>query len=337
MSKNAGFLAQPPFPWLAQAWDQLSASVDESRLPHAVLITGPGDVGENELAIAAVQYLLCAQPSGANSCRCCKSCALLQTGNHPDFHEVRPEDTGKAIKIDQIRSITQIAAATSQQGGRKVILITPAEKMNRNAANALLKVLEEPGANCYFFLVTSLPARILPTIRSRCLHFPLAVPDQRVAGAWLAQQNVDNPMHFLEQAGGRPLRVVKWLEAGLFEKRKALRSAVERLLNDDSGDIEFARYMSGFDPGWVLDELLDLLAISARQRVDGGAAGSRSGVFVACDEVAVHSLYQALLQRKLLLQRGANLNQDIFLADLAVEIVEAASSPAAFLSGTTGR
>ncbi len=336
MSQDTRLFAQPPFPWLVDAWNQLTSSVDESRLPHAVLITGPGDVGEEELAFAACQYLLCTSASGASSCGHCKSCALLQSGGHPDFHQIQPEEGGKAIKIDQIRRITQVAAATSQQGGPKVVLITPAEQMNRNAANALLKALEEPGVNCYFFLVTTQAARILPTIRSRCLHFPLSVPSQREAGAWLAQQNVENHVLWLKQTRGRPLRVIKWREAGLFEKRKALHGAVDRLLKDETGEIDFARFVAGMEVGWVLDELLELMANTIRQRVARDEAVDRPGAFASCDEVGLHALYQALLQRKLGLQRGTNLNPDIFLADLAVGIVEAAHAPTVRRPESTG-
>lgn len=326
MSENSDFMQQPPFPWLTETWNRLVAAISGSRLPHAVLISGPGDVGETELAIVTVQYLLCTSPSASKSCGQCKACTLLLVGGHPDFHQVFPEDTGKAIKIDQIRQVTQVAATTAQQGGRKAILIAPAEQMNRNAANALLKVLEEPGANTFFFLVTSQAFRVLPTIRSRCMHISLAIPDHQLADRWLADQGIENQSVLLNQSGGRPLRVLRWQQAGVFKRREVLQGSVSRLVNQEIGEVEFARNLMGIDLVWVLDEVLMLLTNDLRQSASRGGSAGPHGPFTSWDVTAVHDLYRAVLQRKSDVLRGTNLNPDIFLADLAVEVVEAAKS-----------
>src|SRR5690606_8384794 len=150
-------------------------------LPHAILLVGPQGIGLQALATAMGEYLICPLPFEGHACGQCKACRLLQAGSHPDLNAIVAEGTGKTIKIDQIRAMMEFTATTAQQGGRRVILITPAEAMNRNASNALLKGLEEPGENCIFILVSEAPAQLLPTIRSRCRRFDVPLPETEVA------------------------------------------------------------------------------------------------------------------------------------------------------------
>ncbi|WP_320534593.1 DNA polymerase III subunit delta' [Robbsia andropogonis] len=181
-------------------------------------------------------------------CGRCPACHWFEQGNHPDFHAVYPEnlapplptstdgdvsekggkaakgkatdgDVGegdtkgkalsKEIKIEQIRALLTFCGIGAHRGGRRVVLVYPAEALNGAAANALLKTLEEPPVGVMFLMVSANLDRLLPTIISRCRQWPLAGPDRALASEWLAAQpGVPSPMaarDALAQTGGAPL------------------------------------------------------------------------------------------------------------------------------------
>jgi DNA polymerase-3 subunit delta' len=132
---------------------------------------------------------------------------LLTAQAHPDWYWLAPEEAGKAIKIDQIRDLVERMAQTAQQGGRKVAAIAPAEAMNRNAANALLKTLEEPAGSTLLMLISDAPGRLLPTIRSRCQRLDFPVPARSEALNWLRPQatSAEKLEQALAEADGKPM------------------------------------------------------------------------------------------------------------------------------------
>jgi DNA polymerase-3 subunit delta' len=102
----------------------------------------------------------------------------------------------------------------SHRGKLRVALVHPAEHMNENAANALLKGLEEPPPGAIFILVSHRPAQLLPTIRSRCVSIPVPIPPREAALSWLAKEGVKDAARWLAYAGGAPLRAVDYAERG---------------------------------------------------------------------------------------------------------------------------
>ncbi|MCV6606274.1 MAG: DNA polymerase III subunit delta', partial [Porticoccaceae bacterium] len=152
-----------PYPWQGELWDDIVHLHKKQRLPHALMLTGPADVGKSRFARALAQRVACGEPVGGYACGTCKSCKLIAAESFPDLKRVAPEEAGKAIKIDQIRALCDFMAKTAQQGGWKVALIEPAEAMNVNAANALLKTLEEPSNNTLLILVCHQLSRVPAT------------------------------------------------------------------------------------------------------------------------------------------------------------------------------
>ena len=204
------------------------------QLPHAILIHGAAGTGKLEFAKEAAALLLCRSPAQRGNaqaaCGECASCTLLRLGNHPDFFHVQPEadaagtaDATEAgepggekrkklssqIRIEQIRDLTDSIQTGTHQGGRRVLLISPAEAMNKATANALLKTLEEPPPGTVILLVSGNPDRLLPTLRSRCQRIALGEPDRDLALGWLKQQGVADPEGGLALAGGAPLRALE--------------------------------------------------------------------------------------------------------------------------------
>ena len=155
-------------PWLENRFLDLVALQRQNKLPHALLVKGPSGIGIESLARQLALSLLCDQVTDSGRCGQCKACQLVDANTHPDFLTIQLEDNAKALKIDQIRKLNEFANKTAQQGGNKVAIIDPADQMNVNAANALLKNLEEPAPGTFMILVTSRFESMLATIKSRC-------------------------------------------------------------------------------------------------------------------------------------------------------------------------
>ena len=211
-----------PFPWHREPLARLLAGRD--RLPHAVLVHGPAGIGKVHFARALAAAVLCEAPRADGACGTCPSCHWFSQGNHPDFREILPEaaaveEEGEAeadgaraekakslvIKIDQVRAVGDFIALTTHRDGHRVLVLHPAEALQPASANALLKTLEEPPPRTLIVLVSDRPARLLPTLLSRCRRLPLHTPPRAEALAWLREQGVERAEGALDAAGGAPL------------------------------------------------------------------------------------------------------------------------------------
>ncbi len=147
--------------------DQLKKAALSGKLHHAYLLTGIDGIGKRLVASTCAKSILCQkQTKEGNACNKCESCIKWEAGTHPDYIYIEPD--GAVIKIDQIRNIKDQLKYPPLVGKHRTIIIDYSEKMNPNAANAALKILEEPPAGNHFFLITSTPNQLLPTIVSRC-------------------------------------------------------------------------------------------------------------------------------------------------------------------------
>ncbi|MCZ6889979.1 MAG: hypothetical protein O7H39_15955 [Gammaproteobacteria bacterium] len=195
-------LSLPKFPsWFAEAFAHLEQQVANERLPHALLIDGPGGWGEPLLASALACLLLGLERE-----------SIARDIAHPDLRWIEPEDG--TIKIDQIRALSAFIAQTPRHGDRKVAIVDEAHHMNANSANALLKTLEEPPDGSYLVLVTDSLHQLIPTIRSRCQRVQLATPSPQAVSAWLTEQGVDHPHldMLMVEYGNAPYRVMDAVE-----------------------------------------------------------------------------------------------------------------------------
>ena len=200
------------YPWHESAWRQLAAQW--GNRPNAWLFTGRRDTGKTAFARHLAQALLCEQPQAEHQpCDNCPSCHLFAQGSHPDYYELAPELPAEGesarkllqIKIDAVRAVLAPLLQSSVRGGLRVVLVQPAEIMNTQAANALLKMLEEPPASVVFLLVTHNKDRLLPTIKSRCRPFLLPAPSAEEALGYLKTQNTPQAEVLLAFHSGAPL------------------------------------------------------------------------------------------------------------------------------------
>lgn len=271
-------------------WKQLGAR--RAHLPHALLLTGSRGIGKSALARTFAESLLCENPSPTlAACGSCLACGWLKQGNHPDFRLVQPEamddgeetasSTGATAKkkpsqqitIDQIRGLDEFLHVGTHRHGVRVVLICPAEAMNRSTANSLLKSLEEPSPSTLFLLVSDDEQRLLPTIRSRCQHVPVTVPEHARAMEWVADAGVDDPERWLALAGGAPLLAVELgggeervlvdaLVAELAKGRNldpmSTAAAIDKVIKAEKRPVPLRRAVE-----WLQKWLADLLVIKA--------------------------------------------------------------------------
>ena len=177
-----------PYPWHTSLWRRICADVDHDRVPHALLLGGRAGFGKRRFASALASYLLCSDRRDTAACGECRSCLLFLAGSHPDYQLVTPPDDGKQITVDGIRDCLDFTSLSSGISRHKVVLMVPSEAMNRNAANALLKTLEEPTAGTIFLLVSDQPSALLATIRSRCRRIALDQIDFTEAVTWVSSR-----------------------------------------------------------------------------------------------------------------------------------------------------
>lgn len=204
------------YPWLNKQWQQLQSQKAGGKLPHALLFAGPAGLGKYEFAIDFAKSILCGNPqdNGA-ACGHCRSCIKFAADTHPDSYLITPEETGKQIKIDQIRELITQFSLASHQGGYRATIISPAENMTLAASNSLLKTLEEPPANTLLMLVTARPNSLPATILSRCQRLKFAAPDRTQAYDWLKNtQNLSDPdvTSALAVANNSPLKAISYLD-----------------------------------------------------------------------------------------------------------------------------
>ena len=201
--------------------------------PHALLFYGMGGIGKKMLALHFARTFLCTG-QGARPCGLCESCRLFDIANdsfaHPDFYLLTAEEAGKDIKIEQVKEMAKQAAFAPVLSAHKVCIIDDAGQMTAEAANSLLKLLEEPPPGWLFILITQQAERLLPTVLSRVIRLRFEAPDiDDVQRILQAHGVIDNAKVLAALAGGSPGRALAFKEAGIFDLRHEALALLQKL------------------------------------------------------------------------------------------------------------
>ncbi|MDX8537557.1 DNA polymerase III subunit delta' [Mesorhizobium sp. M4B.F.Ca.ET.089.01.1.1] len=275
-----------------QAASMLATAYRAGKLPHALILAGPVGIGKATLAFHLAHHLLkhpaferapdvIAQPDPASSLF-----RQIATGAHPSvLHLTRPaNDKTKSFKtvvtVDEIRRVSRFLSMTSHDGSYRVVIVDPADDMNTNAANALLKSLEEPPARTLFILIVHAPGSLLPTIRSRCQMVRLTpLGDEELM---TVLQGIEPPppeepaarAALAERAGGSARNAILLTQYGGLEIAAALDALVAARKGDVAGAHRLAEAVAGRDQAIQFDifnrHALDLLSSRASEAALAG-------------------------------------------------------------------
>ena len=283
-------------PWQQRAYDHAAAAIDGGHFGHATLITGPALIGKRLVAEHLARRVLCQSPrADGEACGACKGCALFASRaqydpmetrpdgspSHPWGHSAHPDllmvgyevnqKTGKPrgeVVIEQIRTLSEKLSLTAQRDGAQVAIVDPADAINWNAFNALLKTLEEPQPGRYLWLLSSNPARLPATIRSRCQRLELRLPPREEAMAWLRARGHAAAVasEALDAARGHPGLADAWASGDGLALRRTVVEDTQALRRGQAAAGEVAQR-------WVADgraaERLQHLAELALQEASG--------------------------------------------------------------------
>jgi DNA polymerase-3 subunit delta' len=310
------------FPWHEAQWQRIEAMRAGGRLPHALMLRGLRGLGKAAFAQRLAAILLC--ESSPPPCDECRGCRLMAAGNHPDFLKVQPEEDKQTIGIDQIRALIDRLVLTTRYQGYKMVIVDPAEAMTPQAANTLLKTLEEPPGAALFILVAHQSGLLPATIRSRCqtLEFPL--PPTGLTEPWLKARLTDGAPaeKLLRLAGGVPFRALELMEEKGVEKPAALFDDLAALVARRADPVAVAygwRAQSAAElGGWFTSLTSDLIRLKSDAACDSLThADLREamqsvvrtldlrtlfGLLDLCLEVRWHSLRQTRVNEQLLLE-----------------------------------
>ena len=246
-------------PWHNPDWRRIVDAL--VTIHHGILLQGLPGTGLREFSIELSRILLCEKPDydAATWCDNCQNCRLFGAGTHPDFHLLSSEREstqsriqlikaysnryqdakerdkkarpGRVIPVDQVRALTGHFSTHSHISSRRVALIIPADRLNINAANALLKLLEEPPAGTVFILATAQPSRLPATVISRCISVKLSTPSRQDSIDWLLQWLPDSECEqALWLADGAPVTAKALYESGELETRTRVLQGFHQII-----------------------------------------------------------------------------------------------------------
>ena len=285
--------------------DALAGAIDGGRVAHGWLLTGPQGIGKSAMACMAAAWMLregeaplalidnsavTVDPEDPGSNLVCK-------GHHPDLLVIRPEvkdNKSGQIKLDQIRKLVGFLGHKPGRGGWRIAIIDSMDQVNRNGANALLKLLEEPPERTLLFLIASRPGRLPPTIRSRCRLVRLPALDRDRCRQIIAEILTDEPVARLddlsclsEGAPGRAMALASSQSDDLY--RAACALLAEPRLDDAALAALCDKWGKGGADGqpqrdgaiWLIGRLLRLAALMAGKGATGEVCGFESAVLAA--------------------------------------------------------
>lgn len=301
-------------PWQRPAWARLCARVEGAQLSHALIFAGLRGIGKRRFANALAACVLCHNTRNGAACGECPSCSRFAAGTHPDLLTLSPEEAGKRIGIEAVREFSAHLLLTSQYRKGRVGIIEPAEAMTLNAANSLLKTLEEPPAGSHIFLVADHLMSLPATIRSRCQIIDPGHPSPETAKVWLREQGAEDAAEAIAEFAHAPLQALELARDDYVERKQAWARQVIALFEGQDDVVAVSEQWQKEDLGlllswlytWALD-LLRLHALGADAKLSNG--GWRQELLrqsARCDIQQTLSLTDAIVDARVQLEGQLN-------------------------------
>jgi DNA polymerase-3 subunit delta' len=286
-------------PWLRPAQASFNAALAAGRLGHALLVQASPGQGGGWLATWIAARVFCRTPIrvsesssivgevGDRPCGRCLECRRVLCGEQPDLLMLRPVDDSKEIRVDQVRELSAELALTAHAGGRKVAIIAPADRLNRNAANALLKTLEEPSGQALLLLVTGEPSRLPATVQSRCTRLSVRAIRDDEQVSWLSAQRPGSRAVDWRDAlgvlGPQPLTALEADAAALAGLRRETERALEEAVRGGLDVVDTADRWGKDDYGLRIACIERWIHERLREWGRGRGATHASALFEALD------------------------------------------------------
>lgn len=281
------------YPWHVKAWQSVQQAKADKHLHHALLFSGEEGCGNEWFILDVAKSLLCLQPATDGvACGQCRSCQVFASDAHPDFMSIKRLEDKQSILIEQIRELNYFLGLSRSYSLRRVVVISPADRMNTNAANSLLKSLEEPAPDTHILLLTAHSASLLPTIRSRCQRVRLPLPAQADALAWLQQQTLQHPAEqLLTSASGRPLTALELDTTDTLAQRQQWLEHLTQCAQGQGSITSISAHWEKFDKTQLLDWQFTWLISLLKQ-------GQQSQSPPLLDQRRMLTIYDRLLELK---------------------------------------
>lgn len=276
-----------------KAVEIIQTGLRTGRIAHAYMFYGPSGVGKKKAALLFAQGLNCLRTEHNDPCGICQSCSKIAAGNHPDITTIFTE--GNSIKITQIRGLQEKAFFKCYEGNYKVIIIDEADKLTIEAANSLLKILEEPPEQTVFILLAEDMGKLPKTIISRCQPIPF-LP--------LETKDIQNILIELGMNSNFPLglaygSVGKAIEIQKNEDNAKIFEDIEKLLYDlrKGGYKKVLSWAEAFDKNKEqMEIMLEILSLYYRDRIVSLAVGDTNLLLdtMAQKDYRIEECYAAL-------------------------------------------
>jgi len=324
----------PEYPWHETSWDKFTTARSQNHLPHALLLVGAEGTGKSDFAEKIATSLLCTSPIDGKACQNCQSCKTYHAKANPDFMKIELLEEKQQISVDQIRQLSEFINYTRSFQGYRVIIINPIERMNQNAANSLLKSLEEPADNTVIILVATSLGKILPTIKSRCQLLTLATPEKTQAISWLKMQSPElvKAEALLDMANGQPLTALNIKDEEINAKKEFAGQFLASCLKQKS-ITEIAKNWEKFDPqillNWQIRWLQALIKSRAASTHENEINQSNNKQFLSklgeiISDQKQWDLYQQLVAQKQYIH--TSVNSLIFVENMLLLWLQASST-----------
>lgn len=280
----------------------LMNSIEKNRISHAYLIQGGRGVGKRQLALLLAKVLFCRNIQGIEPCHTCRNCRRIESGNHPDVHWIDPD--GQTIRIEQIRRLQEEFIYTGLESKQKVYIISNAERLTLNAANRILKFLEEPNQQTTALLLTENIQSIISTIRSRCQIIDLQPLNPLQFQQQLIEHNISKEEAvFLSSITNDLQEALSLTEGEWFRQaRNIVLKLIDTYLMNSSDVFLFIHnhWMTHFKERSQLEQGLDLLLIAFKDVLYYHIGNHQSMLIFSLDDDTLKKAASVLSEQRLI-------------------------------------